>query len=184
MNTPATTNDLQALLTADERILWTGRPDVRLSMNSLSIPRVLVGLAVTAFALFWIRMAMSITAGIKEAPVDLFPLFGLIFVAIGLYNMGLHVFWDSFRRSRTVYVLTDRRAIVITSLPLQGRRLEDHGIGELTLDLHGDGLGTVWFAERVSRHKRTTTRTPVGFERIPDAPEVHRMMQQARQDRS
>ncbi|WP_425072268.1 hypothetical protein [Sagittula sp. S175] len=177
-------SDLKHLLDPSERVLWTGHPDVRITRQDVSLPRILIGILVTGFALFWIRMALFLTEGIREAPVQLFPLFGLIFVAIGLYNMGLHVFWDSFRRSRTVYVLTDRRAFIITSLPLQSRRLKDHSIGELTREQHGEGLGSVWFAERVSRHKRTTTRTPVGFERIPDAPEVHRMMQQARQDRS
>jgi hypothetical protein len=42
---------------------------------------------------------------------DLFPLFGLIFLVVGV-GMVLSPFWAAYRARGTVYVVTDRRAII------------------------------------------------------------------------
>ena len=105
--------------------------------------------------------------------LGLFALVGLPFVAVGLFRLVGRFFWDAARRRRTRYALTDRRAIIATSLG--GRHL-------LSLPIHPDRdveyrpgrEATIILDRKVtpSRNRRKTgpAVTELGFERIADIP--------------
>lgn len=118
---------LQGYLLPGERLTWTGRPPagVRLTgKDALFIPFSLVW---GGFALFWEAMVLSQALTNPEVPW-IFPLFGVPFVVIGLYLIAGRFWADAWLRSRTLYALTDRRALVLrtafgarlTSSPLSG----------------------------------------------------------------
>lgn len=157
------------ILDEDERILWQGRPDGQLVLSALHLPLVLFGTAFAGFALFW--MIMAAFAG------GFFWMFGLIhfFVGAGLV-VGPPLF-SAFRRQRTWYTLTDRRAFIATDLPLTGRKFKSYPIDEDTrLDFVDGDPSSVHFAEAVRRGKNRTYRVPVGFERIEGGREVYRLI--------
>lgn len=110
----------QGILDDGERILWQGQPDARLRISPAEIRKALPGVVMLAFALFWMVMAAQGSV--------MFALFGLIFVAISIRNIAEPLLLPAFRRSRTWYTLTDRRALVATDLPFQGRRLVSYPI--------------------------------------------------------
>ncbi|MHC4253542.1 MAG: hypothetical protein ACYS9X_30860 [Planctomycetota bacterium] len=97
----------------DEKIEWLGQPrSTRFLLTSL--PMVLFGLPWTAFAVFWMLAASGFVFEAEEAsgPGAIFALFGLPFVLVGL-GMLSSPFWMIRKARRIVYVVSDRRAIII-----------------------------------------------------------------------
>ena len=157
------------ILEEGEEILWQGRPNSRFRIKIGQIPAVLFGSAFSGFALFWMIMAAS--AG------GFFWMFGLIHFSVGISIGAGPVVIDNIRRKNTWYTLTDRRAFIATDVPFVGRRLLSYPITATTLlDLRGQDPGSIFFAEEFKRTKNGSRRIAIGFEAIPDAPEVLRLM--------
>jgi hypothetical protein len=169
-----------------ERLLWTGAPAQGLRFTRAGAVGSLGGLLVLAFALFWTAGAgWGLWTGMwREAEgllrwfLILFPLFGVPFVALGLYSVAGHWFTDAARRARTRYALTDRRALiaergvarVLTSWPIRPDTVVDYTPGP---------EATILFATEVTRDSdgdRYTERK--GFGRIADGDTVYRLIRQ------
>ncbi|SHJ02748.1 hypothetical protein [Wenxinia saemankumensis] len=175
------------ILAPGERILWQGRPRAGIDWGRILSVEAVFGLVFAGFGLLWTGMAASMAPpGDAPALFSIFPLFGLIFVAIGLHQaIGRHVL-DAWRHGRTWYTLTDRAAYIATqSLGRRNLRCIETGDWE-DLRLEDGDPGTVWFAR--DRHQRPARRrngrmrparswtTPVGFRRIDDARRVFGLM--------
>ncbi|MCR8726606.1 aspartate carbamoyltransferase catalytic subunit [Frigidibacter sp. ROC022] len=185
------------ILDPGERILWQGRPRGGVIWTDLLSVQSVFGLFFAGFAVFWVLGAASITGGFHRMSgpdvFRFFPLFGLPFVAVGLYMVVGRLFWDAYLRGRTWYTLSDRTAYIATDT-LRGRKLERYPIEPDTRLILNDGeIGNLWFAERVvhraggytgtgsSRRYRgpRTTVHPVGFRRIESPRRVFALMRDA-----
>ena len=161
------------ILDDGERILWQGRPDGHIVLTALHIPLVLFGTAFAGFALFW--MIMAAFAG------GFFWMFGLIHFLVGVGLVVGPPIFSAFRRRRTWYTLTDRRAFIATDLPVSGRKFRSYPIDEDTrLDFVDDDPSSVHFAEAVRRGRNSTYRVPVGFERIENGRSVYSLIRRVR----
>ena len=159
----------EGILDRDERILWQGRPDGRVVLSALHIPLALFGTAFAGFALFWMIMA-AFSGG-------LFWMFGLIHFSIGVALVVGPPFFSAYRRQRTWYTLTDRRAFVATDLPISGRKFKSYPIDvDTRLDFVDGDPSSVHFAEAIRRGKNRTYRVPIGFERIENGREVYKLI--------
>lgn len=157
------------ILDDGETILWQGRPDGAITLRPANIFTLLFGCVFAGFALFWM-------AGVFQAGGS-FWAFGLIHFSVGVGIIVQALFWDAFRRRRSWYTLTSRRAFIATDLPLMGRRLKSYPItAETTLELIDKTPPSVHFATRTKRTKNGSREIPVGFERIADGREVYRQM--------
>ena len=109
-----------------------------------------------------------------------FWMFGLIHFSVGLWIMLRPTVWAHVKRRNTWYTLTDRRAIIATDAPVQGRRLMSYPITAATrVDFIDRAQDTIHFAEEVRRGKNGTYRVPIGFDYIGDnGPEVLRLIRQ------
>lgn len=96
-------------LDAGERIQWIGMPMPR-CFTPASTFAFLFAVPWTAFAVFWMYGAAGFQISDFKEGVDLFPLFGVPFVLIGL-GMLSSPLWAYRKSLKTVYVITDRRAI-------------------------------------------------------------------------
>ncbi|WP_425101544.1 aspartate carbamoyltransferase catalytic subunit [Tropicibacter sp. S64] len=172
----------EGLLDPGEEILWQGRAGTGLSLPNPEPMRHVIGVFFVGFSLFWMNLTADI-AGNVPGPVKVFPAFGLIFFFIGLWNAGLFVLWDAFKRSRTTYTLTNRRAFIATDLPVQGKTLSSYPIDRSSvLEFHGDDPGSIWFGERTVRTKNGSRTRRIGFEQIDDARTVYRLLRDIQQD--
>ncbi|MGI9395639.1 MAG: aspartate carbamoyltransferase catalytic subunit [Boseongicola sp.] len=159
----------EGILDEDERILWQGRPDGHIALIASHYPLMAFGTIFAGFALFWMIMA-GLSGGY-------FWMFGLIHFLIGAALVVGPPLFSAFRRRRTWYTLTDRRAFIATDLPLTGRNFKSYPIDEdARLDFVDGDPSSVHFAEAVRRGKNRTYRIPVGFERIEDGREVYRLI--------
>lgn len=161
--------DWRAWLDRDERVLWQGRPATGLRITWRGALASGAGTIFLAFALFWMSGATIglLTGqwhqahGFAKAMMVIFPLFGLPFVALGLYGSFGHLIFDARRRAATAYALTDRRALIwcrgrLTSWPIGPQARIDYRPGpEARIDFATrkdlDAEGTASF-ERVGFH--------------------------------
>jgi hypothetical protein len=157
-----------ALLREGEQILWQGRPSSRLRLEFRSPFEPLFFLVFTGFSVFW--MAGASAAG------GVFWMFGLLFFAIGSYQLfGIH-FWRAFVRSASHYSLSSQRAFIATEI-FGKRRLDSYDITRASpLSLQDGTPGSVFFAERIKRGENSDAVIPIGFEMIADARQVFSMI--------
>lgn len=185
----------QGILDKDEKILWQGRPDTQLVFRDLLRLETFLGVFFLAFSLFWTFGAASIVGSLPlngaTGLFAFFPFFGLPFIAVGLYLVIGHIFWDAYLRGRTWYTLTNKAAYIATQT-FGKRKLKRVDREEMVSPELEDGMpGTVWFAREIrTRHSRrrssrnftrSSSRThayevPVGFKRINEARMVYRLL--------
>ncbi len=132
-----------AILEPGERLLWQGQPDGGLRFDGFELGGTVFGLALTGFALFFLQQSFGAVA---EGPLGvLFPAVALVFLAVGLNLAGGRFFLDTWKRRRTWYSLSTRRAFVATDF-LGWRRLRDWRIDASTVvDLQDGPLQSVGF---------------------------------------
>ena len=108
----------QPELLTGERILWTGQPNPRIIFAPYDFFMVPFSLLWGGFALFWEAGVLGLIPGAMKnggnAPF-IFPLFGSVFVAVGLYFIIGRFFYKVWNKKRTWYALTNHRAIIISS---------------------------------------------------------------------
>ncbi len=164
----------QGILEPGETILWQGRPDQRFHMPLENLFGAIVALVFVGFAIFWI--SATFTGG------DLFWLFGLIHLTIGLRMMAGFVFGPTWRHRHMWYTLTDRRAFIATNLPLKGKTLDSYPIRPDTpikwVDSTPPGVQFATETRKTSKGRRY--RMHIGFERIAEAREVMEMISEIR----
>lgn len=168
-----------AYLDPGEEILWQGQPGAGRDRSLQRKILVVFGLLFGAFALGWIWLLAQAGGS--------FWIFGLPFLLLGLIASALGPIIAPLQRRATGYLLTNRRALITTDLPLLGRQIDSFPITPdmpLRLERHGD-LGSVHFSARRLQRSRIRAWTmplnlPVGFDRIPDADRVLKLMEDLR----
>ncbi|PWK59886.1 hypothetical protein [Roseicyclus mahoneyensis] len=179
------------ILEPGETILWQGQPVPDIVWRDMISGRLPIGIIFTAFSTVWISVAVWIVASI-DAPILFrlfFPLGGLPFLAIGLYMLVGHLFWDARRRRGTWYTLTDRHAFVATDI-FGRRKLDRYPIADMAaLELVDGSPGDVNFGSVTHHMPRRapgphksrnrlggSTTVKTGFRHITEARKVWRMI--------
>jgi hypothetical protein len=131
---------LQPSLLPGERPLWTGRPQRGLKLRWSDLYLIPFSLLWGGFAIFWNVMVWT-----TDAPF-FFALWGLPFLAVGLYLIAGRFLHDALLRSSLLYAVTNRRVIVLRTRFGRGLRSAELGhLPVLELDEHAGGRGTVRF---------------------------------------
>jgi len=159
----------EGILDEDEKIIWQGRPDGKVTLGIAHFAGAAFGLLFAGFALVWMMLA-SMSGGF-------FWMFGLLHFAVGLGIAGGALFGPAFRRRHTWYTLTDQRAFVATDLPFMGRKLNSYPITSKTrLTYQDNDPATITFHTEFRTTKNGSRRIEIGFERIADGAKVYRLM--------
>ncbi len=188
---PDLASRVRAELDSGERLVWVGqpRPDLYVRKAFVLVP---CGVFFAGFAVFWIAMATGILgfakaqANAPPAPFGLFavfPLCGLPFVLIGLGMIASPV-WLRVMARKTVYALTDRRAIVWEPAWVGNPTVRSYaaaGLGKMSRVEGRDGAGDLVFEEFTTTSRdshgnvnRTTTRR--GFLAISEVRKVEELV--------
>jgi hypothetical protein len=99
---------LQPYVRSGERLLWSGRPDPDVHFTGRDAFLIPFSLMWGGFAIFWEAAAIAGTKGGSR----FFILWGIPFVAIGLYMIFGRFIVKARRKRTTAYGLTDQRALV------------------------------------------------------------------------
>lgn len=162
----------QGELEPGEHVVWVGQPVPRLAARGAWVISVFA-VPWTAFAVFWM-VGASHAAG-------LFGLFGIPFVAIGI-AMFFAPAWMRRAAAGTVYLLTERRAVIVRPALLGTtttvRSYRPAGLGAMTRRERSDGSGDLIFEQYTTRDSdgdRRTTR--YGFMAVERVRELERLVQ-------
>jgi hypothetical protein len=168
----------QFSLDRGERQLWAGVPRQGLTLGGGDLVMIPFSLMWGGFAVFWEYKVIE-----TNAPL-IMPIFGIPFVALGIYLIFGRFFYDSHRRARTTYAVTSDRVIIqsgagsVTSLPIRT-------LGEVTLNERPDGSGTIAFGPLPAGMKlalplhRPGTENINMLEMIPNARQVYDIIREA-----
>lgn len=144
---------LERELGPDEEVVWHGWQLARIQPRMFLI--YVFAIPWTAFSLLWTGLAAAAIMGAGEDGPGLigwaFPLFGLPFIAIGLWMLA-GPFLPLFVRGRVLYVVTDRRVLRLSywrELAVKAVPAERIGLAER--QEKPDGTGTLSLAVRVGR---------------------------------
>jgi hypothetical protein len=176
-------SSIRGLLRPGERVLWEGRPDIR--AYSLRGAWFLIPFSILwgGFAIFWEYSAITRGAG------PFFILWGIPFVAIGLYMAFGRIYVARREAANTSYAITDQRVLVETGA--FRRRLTQLDLRDLPmaqLEDGGGGRGSITFGAsgyfRVPPGWPTLGMygQPAAFMAIPDAARVFRTLQDAKDE--
>jgi hypothetical protein len=168
-------NKVEMELRSGERVIWTAQPIAGRASRG-SWPIVVFGIFWTAFSVFWVVAAgWGTSRSSTPGPFKLFPLFGVPFVLIGI-GMLTSPIWIKRRAAKTVYMITDQRAVILTE-GLRGRtRVESFAPAQLqsiTREQNTDGSGDIIFETRAWRDSDGDRRTQrLGFFAVHDVKTV------------
>jgi hypothetical protein len=164
---------VDAELAKGDRIAWIGQPIPSL-LASTAIPNVLIGIPFTAFALFWIAGASGFRWPGFARPSALLVLWGIPFVLVGLW-MLTSPYWMYRKALRTVYAITDRRALIIEAGfwgRVQVRSFEPWSLAILARTQRADGSGNLVFQREYRHQRRHAHYVDIGFLAVPNVKEV------------
>ena len=137
---------VQRELDSGEKLIWAGAPKQGTVLRGSDVFMIPFSLLWGGFAIFWEVMALSIPKDDAGAVAYVFPLFGLPFVIVGLYMIFGRFIYDSKKRAKTFYGLTDQRAIIVSGLFSKGvKSLNLTTLTDVNLTEKTDLSGTISF---------------------------------------
>jgi len=164
-----------------ELIKWIEQPLPRF-FTLQSLAYFFFSIPWTAFAIFWMYGAAGFKIPVLHEGIKfehLFALFGVPFVLIGFWMLTspLRQWLKAFR---TVYLITDKRAISIESGWFTTiRNYSPDQLKDLYRKERGDGTGDVVITTRLRRGSEGNSWTEeIGFMNVRNPREVERLLQQ------
>ncbi|MCZ8136953.1 MAG: hypothetical protein O9266_11680 [Porphyrobacter sp.] len=144
---------LERELGPDEVVVWHGWQLARIQPRMFLI--YIFAIPWTVFSLAWTGIAAAAIMGAGEDGPGLigwaFPLFGMPFIAIGMW-MLTGPFLPLLQRGRVLYVVTDRRVLKLSLLrELSVGTVPAARIGPIQRREQRDGTGTLQLAVKVGR---------------------------------
>ena len=131
---------IQLELKPGEAVIWAGQPNPAKYMRQ-GFWLWLFFIPWTAFALFWMAGAAGFKFPDFSRGQDLFPLFGIPFVLIGLGGLS-SPYWLRRKAANIIYVITDQRALTLEgSRSYTARTYYPDQLRNITRKEHPDGSG-------------------------------------------
>lgn len=164
-------------LAAGERVLWMQQPIPRY-FTTASTSAFLFAIPWTAFAIFWICGASGFKLpDFSKGGFSYFPLFGIPFVLIGIGMLSTPLLAHR-RAGKTVYVITDRRAITFDAgWTTTIRSYPPERLQQIHRKEKRDGTGDVVLGQRlVAAGEGGQQAQDVGFLNIRDPRTVEQML--------
>ena len=172
--------DLQDLISREldreERVVWSAMPKPRY-FHGPAAGAFVFAIPWTAFSMFWMAGAAGFKIPQFNQGFDFFPLFGIPFFLIGI-GMLTSPFWAYRNQLKTVYLITDRRAITIDGGRTSTiRSYLPENLKDIFRREHKDGTGDVIITRTAWKDSDGDKQMQdLGFLRIQDAKSVETML--------
>jgi len=133
---------VQKHIDSGERVFWSGKPKQGLIFRGADIFIIPFSLFWCGFVFFWEYSVIS-----HGAPI-FFPLFGIPFVAVGIYLIIGRFYVDAKKRENTFYAVTSERVMIISGVFRQKlKSLALRTLSEVSVDESKDGSGSIEFGQ-------------------------------------
>lgn len=153
-------------LQSGEHILWRGRPSKGNFFSARDAVVLPFSLMWLAFCVFWE------VAAIKSGGSVFFMLWGLPFIAVGLYMLFGGFLRRARLRGKTFYVITNQKILIKS-----GSNINIYDGAELPpmqIKLHKSGNGTIIFADEVYTRRGRMHATYCVLENLADVTQAQR----------
>lgn len=163
------------LLRDDERLLWAGRPVLKLPklmlFNSIVVLGmcVFIGWQIGRTDLFETLLQADSVAALLAGLPFLGILSVLLIVAVG------SPLWYLYRLVNSFYLITDRRYLSVCKYPLLAFRQQEWTGTPLTVTAEKDGTGDIVMEYRVRKSKGNVSLNPIGLLHIPNFARVREL---------
>lgn len=173
-------HELRSHLEGREKLLWAGRP----AQGIVFAPRDWVLIPITVA---WLGMALVNFRLQIKMPQPIAGLAAVLFIGVGIYFLLGRYLTDRLYRSRLIYGVTDRRAIIVSGvLRSSVQSIDLSSLTGLRLEERGDGTGTISFGDQSTndthgyvRGFHTSWAIGTQFFRISDVRKVYSIVQEA-----
>lgn len=172
----------------DETILWVGQPDPRKVFTRLDLFLVPITTLWCGFAIYWEFRALLILNQFHRKQDFFSPVFGFLFVMIGLYLAVGRFFYKKWQKQKTYYALTNQRVLLWykSSQTTKFQELWVEQISSIHKSIDSKGIGTILFGNNpmfgsfygntgldflTSQYQET-----LAFYDIPDAQETYKLI--------
>jgi hypothetical protein len=188
MTTPIPLETFSPELLPGEIIVWTGQPNPSVIFHRDDWAIIPFSLMWGGFAIFWLLGASGLWDMGQSKPSHSFGLFGIIwgtpFVLVGQYLIWGRFLYKRWKKKRTHYALTSRRALIVEYRP-GNRTVSSAWFEALALidkSVRADGIGSISFGGPVTGEwqwgKNNPPRPPT-FDDIDNADSVYQMVLRA-----
>ena len=143
---PTASQKIQPYLSSDETLYWAGMPNPQIIFHSDDWTSIPFALAWTAFTIFWESMAVRGNSKSNGANW-FFVLWGIPFIAVGIYMLVGRFVMDAWLKRRTYYALTNRRALIVQ----EGWKTKTSSAyldSIPNIEFEGDSTGTIWLGPK------------------------------------
>jgi hypothetical protein len=125
-------------LSANERLLWSGKPRPGIRFSPRDLFPILVGIAWCGLIGSWEWRVVS-----DQAPL-MVQLYGVPFIAIGLHLLAGRFLMEALQRKETFYAVTTERIIIETNFIFRATKfLSLRTLGEITISERSDRSGSI-----------------------------------------
>lgn len=122
-----------------EHVLWSGQPRQGMVLRGSDLFQIPFSVMWCGFALFW-------EASVARSGNAFFMLWGVPFVAVGLYIVFGRFFVEARQRARTFYAVTGQRVLIVSGVFSRSvKSLDLNGMPALTLSEGRGGRGSIVF---------------------------------------
>lgn len=192
MTTPIPPDAFQPDLVRGESIEWSGQPNASVIFHQEDRRIIPFTLLWGGFAIFWF-LAASGFVEIFDSPTSpvthiFYMVCGMLFVLVGQYAIWGRFVYTRWKKKRTYYALTNRRALIVIH-GFFGRRSSSAWFIDLLLidkRVQRNGIGFVSFGGPATAEARWGTNNPPRpptFDDVDNADDVYqtaiRMMEKA-----
>jgi hypothetical protein len=169
--------NIHDIVVPGETVLWSGTGPAGIRFRNADI--VLI-----PFSLFWAGFVIAWESAVFRAQGSwLSGLWGLPFVAVGLYLIAGRFVVDAYFRARTRYIVTNRAAYIARGgIMAATRRYAGSALDSLDYEAGANGTGTIRFVPEASIFARNAgwgawNGAPLdAFYSIPGAKAVYEML--------
>jgi len=176
--------EIRDAIAPGEHALWWGRPRQGVFLRGSDVVAIPFSLLWCGFAIFWETGVAS-----SHAP-GFFVLWGVPFVAVGVYMVIGRFFAEAWQRSRTHYALTSDRVLIVSGVfSREIKSLALDTLSDMTLAEGRDGKGSIMFGPQGpfgsgfagrSSFWPAAQQQPPRFDSIDDAKAVYERIRGAR----
>jgi len=140
-------NIFREFLFPNEKILWSGQPKTAILFTGPDIFLIPFSLLWCGFAIFWETSAIAVIPGDTPVGIDIvFPLFGIPFVAVGLYFVFGRFIYKAQKKKKTYYAVTDKRVLVLNTGRNQTlNEIDIKAATNMSKNVRRDGTGSITF---------------------------------------
>ncbi|MCR5799269.1 MAG: hypothetical protein K6G69_04265 [Lachnospiraceae bacterium] len=159
------------LMRLDEFEMWTGKPEPGKLLSKEDAYLIPFSVVWAGFAIFWTIGAIVASGSAGVA------LYGMVFVAIGLYMSIGRLIVKAYKNSNTFYVITNQRIIINESNRI--RSVERSHLPDFSTELFPDGTGNIYFAsgtETSGYSRKPSDQTAFTLRHIKDVDSVSQLI--------